>query len=287
MRYQSHGQDMQPKRFDSKKPRPAISPRDAERSTPTDWSRVAQWYDDLVGKEGSEYHQKVVHPGVLKLLGDVKDKRALDVACGQGVLCRLLQAQGAKTFGIDAARPLLDAAREHGPAEIRYKLLDALDLDQLEIDARRPDPFDAITCVLAIQNIQPIKPVFAGASQLLAPTGLFVIVMMHPCFRNPGETHWVWDEEKSVQYRRVDRYLIPRKQPIITNPGKRDGNYTWSFHRPIGDYVKAARDAGLLLDALEEWPSHKQSQPGARSAAENSSRSEIPMFMAMRFRVAK
>lgn len=267
---------MHPKPSDPKKrsPRP---------STPTDWGRVAEWYDDLVGKEGSEYHQKVVHPGVLKLLGNVQGKRALDIACGQGALCRLMHSHGARTFGIDAARSLIEAARKHGPAEIRYKAVDAAELDRLEFDAKKPDPFDLITCILAIQNMQSIKPVFDGASKLLTPPGRFVIVMMHPCFRNPGETHWGWDEEKKVQYRRVDRYLIPRKQPIITNPGKRDGNYTWSFHRPIGDYVKAARDAGLMLDALEEWPSHKQSQPGPRATAENNARAEIPMFLALRF----
>lgn len=251
---------------------------------PTDWGRVAEWYDDLVGKEGSEYHQKVVHPGVLKLLDEVKGQRVLDIACGQGVLCRLLHARGANTFGIDAAQPLIEAARQHGPPGIRYKVLDAIELDRLEFDAKRPEPFDAITCILAIQNIQPIKPVFSGAAKLLSPGGRLVVVMMHPCFRNPGETHWGWDEEKSVQYRRVDRYLLPRRQPIITNPGKRDGNYTWSFHRPIGEYAKAARAAQLSIDAIEEWPSHKQSQPGPRAAAENTARDEIPMFLALRFR---
>ena len=106
--------------------------------------------------------------------------------------------------------------------------------------------------------------------------------MMHPAFRAPKETRWGWDKEENVQFRRVDRYLLPRKSPIVTNPGITPDVYTWTFHRPIGSYVKAMRNAGLLVDALEEWGSHKTSEPGPRASAENTARKEIPMFMALR-----
>lgn len=253
----------------------------------TDWSNVADWYDDLVGTEGSEYQREVVHPGVLKLLGEVKGQRVLDVACGQGILCRLLHARGATVVGVDAAGPLIDAARKHeitlkgdsAPAPVYFKA-DARELDS--VVALHDEPFEAATCVLAIQNIHPIVPVFAGVAKLLRPGGQFVIVMMHPAFRGAKESHWGWDDEQKVQFRRVDRYLLPRKSPIYANPGKKDGNYTWTFHKPIGDYVAAAAKAGLLVNALEEWASHKQSQPGPRQAAENTARKEIPMFLALR-----
>jgi hypothetical protein len=89
-----------------------------------------------------------------------------------------------------------------------------------------------------------------------------------------------------VQYRRVDRYLLPRKTPIVTHPGKSQA-YTWSFHRPIEAYVKALAAAGLWIDAMEEWPSHKTSDSGPRAAAENTARKEIPMFLALRAVKAK
>ena len=41
-------------------------------------------------------------------------------------------------------------------------------------------------------------------------------------------------------------------------------------------------DVRVDLHALEEWASHKNSEPGARAAAENTARKEIPMFMAIR-----
>src|SRR6185295_19897167 len=87
------------------------------------------------------------------------------------------------------------------------------------------------------------------------------------------------------QYRRVDGYLSPGQAPIVMNPGGaahgREAITTMTFHRPIQGYVNAFAKAGLLVDAMEEWPSLRISQPGPRAAEENRARREIPMFLAL------
>jgi ubiquinone/menaquinone biosynthesis C-methylase UbiE len=261
----------------SSKPRDASKAAGRQSSIPTDWSAVADWYDQLVGEAGSEFHQHVVLPGALRLLAAAKGQSICDIACGQGVLCRMLAERGVEVTGIDAAEPLVRLARERGPAHIRYAVADARDLSFLAAGQ-----FDAVACLLALQNIHPIAPVFGEVARLLKQSGRFVFVVMHPCFRGPKETSWGWDEQAKVQYRRVDRYLLPRKAPIVAHPGQKTGEYTWTFHEPMQTYVRAAHHAGLLIDALEEWPSHKQSSSGPRAAAENRARKEIPMFLAMR-----
>jgi ubiquinone/menaquinone biosynthesis C-methylase UbiE len=255
-------------------------PRMQQRNQPgprTDWGRVGKWYDDLVGDEGSEYHRKIVLPGAIRLLDPQPQQKIVDVACGQGVLCRMLHERGAEVTGIDAAESLIRSAKQRGPADIRYLVADARALLFLP-----SGEFDAAACILAIQNIHPIAPLCEGVGRCLKPMGRFVIVMMHPCFRGSKETSWGWDEKAKVQYRRVDRYLLPRKTPIVTHPGSKPDEYTWTFHKPIEAYVKALRNAGMLIDAIEEWPSHKHSDSGPRAAAENTARKEIPMFMAIR-----
>ena len=247
------------------------------KSTTTDWSDVAEWYDRLVGETGSEYHREVVLPGVMRLLNPQPAQRMVDVACGQGVLCRMLRDRGVEVMGIDAAEPLIRAARERGPNDIRYQVGDARELGFLHESS-----FDTAACVLAIQNIHPIQPMCEGVSRALKSGGRFVIVMMHPAFRGPKETSWGWDEAKKVQYRRVDRYLLPRKSPIVAHPGKAADVYTWTFHKPIESYVKALHNAGLLIDALEEWPSHKTSTSGPGAHAEKVARQESPMFLTLR-----
>jgi ubiquinone/menaquinone biosynthesis C-methylase UbiE len=245
----------------------------------THWGPQADWYDQLVGDAGSEYHQKVVIPGVLRLLKPTLGSRVLDVGCGQGVLCRVLQKEGAKTVGVDAAKPLIDIARQRDP-DGAYLVGDAKELPS--IAGLEAGSFDSVTSMLAIQNIDPLLAVFKGMSWALKPGGRLVLVMMHPSFRGPKATSWGWCTKTAVQYRRVDRYLVPRKEQIISHPGLNDGKYTWSFHRPLHSYVRAMAQSGLLIDGMEEWQSHKVSAPGGRAKAENIARNEVPLFMAIR-----
>lgn len=271
----------QPPRGPDGRPPRHRPPQDKRPQGPrTDWGAVASWYDGLVGEEGSEFQKHVVHPGVLRLLAAQPGERVLDVACGQGVLCRLLQQAGTAPTGIDAAAELVRIARERSDPSIRWHIGDARSMEKVR--GLEPATFNAATCVLAIQNIHPFLPVFEGVSRMLVEGGRFVMAMMHPHFRGPKATSWGWDDARGVQYRRIDRYMEPRKEPIITHPGKDPTGYTWTFHRPLQSYVRSLRTAGLWIDAVEEWPSHKVSDSGPRAPAENVARREIPMFLAIR-----
>src|SRR5450432_3300097 len=128
----------------------------------TDWGNVADWYDQLVGESGSEYHREVVLPGVLRLLDAKPQQKILDIACGQGVLCRILAEKNVEATGVDAAKNLIEMARQRGPASIHYHIGDARNLEFLP-----ESNFDSAACLLAIQNIHPIAPVFAGVSRAL------------------------------------------------------------------------------------------------------------------------
>jgi hypothetical protein len=54
---------------------------------------------------------------------------------------------------------------------------------------------------------------------------------------------------------------------------------TYSFHRPLQEYIKVLGNAGFVVTHLEEWISHKISEPGPRADAENRARKEFPLFM--------
>lgn len=268
------------------RPKPAAPPPPKKAPQTTHWDAVSEWYDELVGEDGSEYHRNVVIPGVLGLLDLERDKRILDVACGQGVLCRALAKRGAEVVGIDAAAGLIDAARKRNEADalpIDYRLGDAKDLERAE-DLR--GGFDAITCTLAIQNIAVLSPVWRGCRAALREGGRLVVVMMHPCFRVPKASGWGWDPSgKGAQYRRIDAYLSSTKAPIQMRPGAAPELATVTFHRPIQAYVNTLAEAGLLVDHMDEWPSHKKSEKSdPKAAAQDKSRSEIPMFLALRAR---
>ncbi|MBT5258846.1 MAG: class I SAM-dependent methyltransferase [Nitrospina sp.] len=241
------------------------------------WDQASRWYDSLVGMSGSDYHQTIVMPGVLKLLELKPGRRVLDLACGQGVFSRFLLEKKINPEGLDSSEELLRMARSRSIKLIPYHLGNAGDAKVLN-----GQEFDGIACLLAVQNIENIEPVFQNVARWLKPKGKFVMVLTHPCFRIPRQTHWGWDEDKKIEYRRVDRYANEMKIPILTPPFVDKVNYTMTYHRPLQNYFSALLKAGLYVDCLEEWMSNKESASGKRSRGENRARKEVPLFMAIR-----
>ena len=247
------------------------------RGSSSAWDQAARWYDALVGMKGSEYQRKVVMPGAWRLLGLRKGSRVLDLACGQGVFSRYARAKGVRVTGVDISSELIRHAIGRSGAGIKYLTADAGDPKIL-----RGEKFDGIACLLAIQNIERIIPIFKNARRLLKPEGCFVLVLTHPCFRIPRQSHWSWDEEKKLMGRTMDLYASEISIPLMTPPVSGSRGYTLTYHRPLQTYVQALAEAGLHIDLLEEWASHKTSEPGKRSRGENRARTEFPLFMAVR-----
>lgn len=248
------------------------------QSKDTSWENVASWYDSLVGEKGGYFHTHVIFPQLLPLLGLKPGMRILDIACGQGAFARLVAEKGSVVTGVDQSESLLKKAKAYGTQNVTYIHDDARTLEQLE-----KQRFDRITCILALQNIDPIADMFKRVHELLADGGRFVVVLMHPAFRAPRISGWEINEEQKLMSRRVDRYLTPMKVPISMHPGKDASEVTWAFHRPLSEYARYARQAHLYIDALEEWTSDKQSV-GKYAAMENLAREEIPLFLTIRMK---
>ena len=286
-----------------------LTPSDAPTGSHAgSWEHVAGWYEELIAERGSDHHRTTIVPGALRLLRATPGQRVLDIACGEGVLCRTLASAGVRALGVDASERLIEAARRGAGtvygAEQEYRVHDARRLETLDAG-----PFDGASCVMALMNIEPLEPVFRGIANSLRPGGAFVGVILHPAFRAPGQTSWGWDEPRggraggreagprgsrpgrgeepqARQYRRIDGYLSPGQREIVMNPGEvahgAASITTVTYHRPLQTYVRLLAEAGLLIEALEEWPSQRRSQPGPRAAEENRARREIPMFLGFR-----
>ena len=244
---------------------------------PTVWDQAARWYDSLVGVHGTDFHKDIIMPGAFSLLALNKGDRVLDLGCGQGVFSRYLSRRGMRVEGLDSSAELIRLAGEKSRSSIRWNVADAGDRKAL-LGSR----FDGVACLLAVQNMEHIAPVFENVARWLQPGGRFVMVVTHPCFRIPRQSHWGWDEDKKLEYRRVDHYESEIRIPILTPPMARSEIYTWTYHRPLATYIEALAAAGMCVDGLEEWGSNKESRPGKRAKAENRARREIPLFMAIR-----
>lgn len=248
-----------------------------EIKTTTSWGGVATWYDDHLEKNGDTYHEKVVYPNLLRIVGDVKKQKILDLACGQGQLSLLLAQGGASVTGVDIGKELIAIAEKNGKDNkftLHYFVSPSDDLYMV-----KDGSLDTVVCVLALQNIEKLSETLEEVSRTLKVGGRFICVINHPSFRNPKKTHWGYDEKGDIQYRRVDEYMSESKLKIDMTPGSTDKKYTVSFHRPLQVFIKAFSKHQLLVSRLEEWVSHKKSERGPRQKAEDVSRKEIPLFM--------
>lgn len=248
----------------------------------TSWDNVAEWYDDLLETSQDSYQKNVILPNILRLLNLKKKDRVLDLACGQGFFARQFAQTGAHITGADASAELIALARARSSKQIVYHLLSADKLNGIA-----PGSFDAITIILALQNIKNIAGVFSECRRVIAPRGRVVMVINHPAFRIPQHSSWGWDNARHAQYRRIDSYLTESRIAIDMHPGFKQKETTLSFHRPLQTYVNTLAKHDFAVTRMEEWVSHRVSMKGPRQVAENRIRKEIPLFLMIEARLLR
>ncbi len=241
----------------------------------TDWDNVAAWYDDHLETTNDSYQARVIAPNLLRILAPKKGEQILDLACGQGYFSRLVQEEGAAVTGVDLSKALIARAQEKD-TKGHYIVAPAHETTLTE------HSFDTIFTVLAFENIRDIDAVVAEIARLLKKDGRFIVVLLHPSFRIPQHADWYFDAKKHTQYRTVAKYLSEVTIAITQNPFKGGKEITTkTFHRPLQWYVKLFKKHQLSIVGLEEWISHKKSQPGPRQKIEDAARKEIPMFLCL------
>lgn len=240
----------------------------------TSWGKVAEWYRDLLKNDAGTYQKEVILPNLLRAMNIKTGETILDLACGSGYFTREFAKSGAKIFACDISPELIEIAKKNSPKEIEF-----FDCPADNIAKIADKSVDKISIILAIQNIENLAGVLKECSRVLKTSGKLFVVMNHPALRIPQKSHWGFDEENKIQYRRLDAYMSDSKAEIEMRPGMKTGEKTFSFHRPLQVYFKALKKNGFCVSGLEEWISHKKSQDGVRQKAEDLARKEFPMFL--------
>jgi 2-polyprenyl-3-methyl-5-hydroxy-6-metoxy-1,4-benzoquinol methylase len=75
------------------------------------WDEIADWYDSM---RSGGWGPIQTEQSPLDLIGNVSGESVCDLACGQGVMARLLTERGAKATGVDISEKLLEIARLYG-----------------------------------------------------------------------------------------------------------------------------------------------------------------------------
>jgi len=241
----------------------------------TSWGKSSKWYNKIVGESGHYYHQHLIMPSVIKSLDLKPGMSVLDLGCGQGVLARNLPKE-IDYCGVDISAALINQAKKYSQStNQRFMIGDVsapLSLNQ---------KFDAIVMILSLQNIKNLAGVMQNTKRLSHPRSRLVVVLNHPCFRIPRQSGWEVDERNKLQKRGVTKYMAEMEIPIATHRSSKQSATTWSFHRPLSQYVDQMVKQGFLIEAINELVSDKESQ-GKVGKMENRSRAEIPLFMVIK-----
>jgi 2-polyprenyl-3-methyl-5-hydroxy-6-metoxy-1,4-benzoquinol methylase len=79
------------------------------------WAESAEAWISAIGDRGDYGREFVLDAPMLERIKDRGYTSALDVGCGEGRFCRMLQAFGIRTVGVDPTETLIQRARMQDP----------------------------------------------------------------------------------------------------------------------------------------------------------------------------
>ncbi|MGQ0825147.1 MAG: class I SAM-dependent methyltransferase [Actinomycetota bacterium] len=219
------------------------------------WDRIAARSGRSGARDVVEYGPELPTESELRLCGDVRAKRVVDVGSGSGENALALAQQGAHVIAIDrSARQLAAGRRRADAAEVRveWHQSDAADLAFL-----RADSIDLALSTGVLAEIEDIDRVFRQVHRVLRPGSAFVFSYDHPMASAVGR-----DDEMPgglplgrLEVRRS--YFEPGPMKIV-----REGEDMTLYPRSISDVFAALHRAGYRVDALLEPEPVRSADPG-------------------------
>jgi toxoflavin synthase len=152
---------------------------------------VKQTYDEVQSDGRYEqgmarmalYHRHCQDPVIFRMLGDIRGKSLLDLACGDGFYTRRFRSECAAdpVMGIDLSPKQIERAKaieERDQMGIEYRVGDVMSLN-LE---RRFDVVTAIHLLHYLENAAEIEAALRGIHETLCDGGHFVTMIANPEF---------------------------------------------------------------------------------------------------------
>jgi SAM-dependent methyltransferase len=204
------------------------------------WEESAGAWIASLGGEGDFTRRYVTDPAMVARIEGRAFRTALDVGCGEGRFCRILQQLGVAATGLDPTARLIDEAVRRDPTG-DYRLGRA---EKLEF----PDAtFDLVVSYLALIDIPGLGEAVAEMARVLAPGGTLLIANLASFSTAGAETGWIEAADGTLLHFAVDRYLEERAIPV-----EWEGIRIVNWHRPLSTYLRLLLEQGLRLVHFDE-----------------------------------
>lgn len=233
------------------------------------WDQHANWWTKTFSDGADiEYAQEILPLISSAFIGR---RRVLDVGCGEGQISRAIAATSdlIEVVGIDISGAQLGNAREKSPTSITY--IQGAGEEIPFGDAG----FDGVICCLAIEHCADVDRVLHEISRVLAPGGIFLLLINHPLYQGSG-SGFVDDQILGEHYWRVGPYL---NESVAFE--EVDNGITLPFaHRPLSRYLNPLAENDVLLVRMFEPPPLAAFLAGS---IDPELEGAIPRLLAMRF----
>ena len=192
---------------------------------------------------GWNYYPEAFGQQLLQWLSrrDLRPRKALDLACGTGVLCRSLKEAGIESRGMDFSEGMIAIAQAESP-DIPY--------DVADMTVYRPDlQFDLVTCTGDALNhipaVSDVGRIFENVYAYLASGGYFLFDLL-------DENEISTAEPFELQF---DEIISARFQ--ITRPGEKQVHlqtqvFENGIHSFTEDIYETVHDRQAVLELLRQ-----------------------------------
>lgn len=214
-----------------------LSPNGLSDPMSSDWDRSAEAWLAAMRDEGDWARVAVLDRVMLERVSLASPSRVLDVGCGEGRFCRLLNRPGRTIAGIDPTRALIEAARQRHPGG-DYHIGRAESLPFADAS------FDLVLSYLSLVDIEPLGLAVEEMVRVLAPGGKLLLANL-ASHNTAGR--WLKDEGGAPVGYLIDRYLEER--PIRQ---QWQGIDVVNWHRPLSTYMRLLLESGLRLTWFDE-----------------------------------
>lgn len=203
------------------------------------------------------YRDALNTPSFLSMLPPIDGRDGLDIGCGEGSNTRKLVECGARMQAIDIAPTFIRHAQEmeaSSPLGVRFEIADGAALPFADAS------FDFATAFMSLMDMPDQPRALGEACRVLRPGGFLQFSILHPCFV-PPHRKTLRDENGRAYAIEIAGYFdetpgrvetwwfstLPRDERAQSEPFR-----VPRFHRTLSAWVRMIREAGFIIEAMEE-----------------------------------
>jgi 2-polyprenyl-3-methyl-5-hydroxy-6-metoxy-1,4-benzoquinol methylase len=218
----------------------------------TSWNKHAVRYqkNSLLNTEQLDFGDpRCLTDDDLNLIGDVKNKRVIELGCGASNIGIILAKRGAQVKGIDISSGQIELARRNAINENVNINFEVSSIEDYEWKGK----FDIVVSICALQYISDVNKIFERVQQHLKKGGFFLFSTNHPAF------YTVEKNTISKGQKRKTCYLNEEPEKWVWED---NDVYTFtSFPHPIEYYINNLVKCGLAIERVHELViNHKASK---------------------------